>query len=730
MQPLIKQVFKTNGIKVILVNIFTLSFGWGLSTGDIAFTAFNADGDDDFAIVALADIPANTTIYFSDNEPNSDGTGFLDYNEGQLKWATGGSTISAGTIIVFTDTDNDGNTSFGASTGTLSDPFGRDPNLAADGDALYAVEGTDDGSAITVSAWLAGIQNESGNEGSNFDQTELTAGTTFINFYSSGSPDGGYYSGDRQGQSSFSGYLTHLGDDSKWTTETSNGENILPISTSAFSLGVTISGSSDHFRMMSSPVAGQIYGDLLSELWTQGMTAGGDVTSGSNNVWTYSGSGWTDVTDISGSGSGASLTAGQGFLVYVYVDTDNDGDTGDTGESGYLPVTLSVAGNENSATVSISTTEDADDDGEGGGAGTGWNLLGNPFATTIDADELFTDNTKFKDVVYVWDSQADPAAWIDWNGAGSISNGLIAPYQGFFVQTDTDWESETEYQFQADAKSSSAGTFYKTMADSTGSMSFTIASGDYSDQTFVSFMENGEAGMDNSDAYKLLPMSPSERVVGISYAEGNGLDISNLPYVHESSISIPLDVMYLTLDEDYNFVTNENEVTMSWDLSSLPETVTSLTLTDNISGSSFDLDEQSDVTFTTVEKGSFPAYGSGGVNIYPEVGESRFTLSVAYSALTSNDDMIPKEFTLHPVYPNPFNPSTTISFDIPAQTHSNASLRIYDITGRLVATLVDEQLAPGTHTLQWQPVNLSSGLYIVQLKAGNQTFNQKISYIK
>ena len=227
----------------VLVIMLTLSIGRGQSSpGDIAFTAFNADGDDDFAIVALADIPANKTIYFSDNEPNSDGTGFADYNEGQLKWATGGSTISQGTIIVFTDTDNDGNASFGASAGTLSDPFGRDPNLAADGDALYAVEGTDDGSAITVSAWLAGIQNEAGNGGSNFDQTGLTAGTTFINFYSSGNPDGGYYSGDRQGQSSFPGYLTHLGDDSKWTTEPSTGENILPISTSAFSLGVTISG--------------------------------------------------------------------------------------------------------------------------------------------------------------------------------------------------------------------------------------------------------------------------------------------------------------------------------------------------------------------------------------------------------------------------------------------------------------------------------------------------------
>ncbi|MDP6610853.1 MAG: T9SS type A sorting domain-containing protein, partial [Candidatus Marinimicrobia bacterium] len=356
-----------------------------------------------------------------------------------------------------------------------------------------------------------------------------------------------------------------------------------------------------------------------------------------------------------------------------------------------------------------------------------WEFAGNPYATTIDWDDVTQTNVTTS--AYVWDSQAGTPAYISWNGSsGSLSNGLIAPYQGFFVRGSAGGSGSITIA-EAD-KSSSAGTFYKTMADSTGSMSFTITSVDYSDQTFVSFMENGEAGMDNSDAYKLLPMTPSERVVGISYAEGNGLAISNLPYSHEGSISIPLDVMYLTVDDDYNFVTNENEVTMSWDLSSLPETVTSLTLTDNTSGSSFNLDEQSEVTFTTVEKGSFPAYGSGGVNIYPEVGESRFTLSVAYSALTSNDDMIPKEFTLHPVYPNPFNPSTTISFDIPAQTHSNASLRIYDITGRLVATLVDEQLAPGTHTLQWQPVNLSSGLYIVQLKAGNQTFNQKISYIK
>jgi hypothetical protein len=237
--------------------------------------------------------------------------------------------------------------------------------------------------------------------------------------------------------------------------------------------------------------------------------------------------------------------------------------------------------------------------------------------------------------------------------------------------------------------------------------------------------------MDNADAYKLLPMSPSERVVGISYAEGNGLDISNLPYSHDGSISIPLDVMYLTLDEDYYFVTEENDVTMTWDISSLPGHV-SLTLTDNVTGTAVNLTEESEITFSTEAKGSFLSYGTDGVNIYPLVGESRFTLTVAYSALTSNDEPanVPGSFALHPAYPNPFNPSTTISFDIPDATDRNISLHIYDITGKLVETLVNKVLPSGSHTVTWDPKNLSSGLYIVQLKVGNKAFNQKLTFLK
>ena len=91
----------------------------------------------------------------------------------------------------------------------------------------------------------------------------------------------------------------------------------------------------------------------------------------------------------------------------------------------------------------------------------------------------------------------------------------------------------------------------------------------------------------------------------------------------------------------------------------------------------------------------------------------------------------PESFALHPAYPNPFNPITTIRFEIPfVQTHSNASLRIYDITGRLVETLGDEILEPGNQTIQWNANTFSSGVYFVRLEAGTFSQSQKLILLK
>jgi len=443
---------------------------------------------------------------------------------------------------------------------------------------------------------------------------------------------------------------------------------------------------------MSSPVAGQIYSDLLAELWTQGMT-GADVSDGTANVWTFDVSGqyWSALSNL----NTASLTAGQGFMVYVFADTDNDGDDD-------LPVTLSVSGTENSSSVTVPSS--------GSIADQAYELAGNPYASTIDWDDV--TKTNIGSAVYVWDNAA--STYKSWNGSsGGLTDGLIAPYQGFWVQASGGGGSIT---IETSDKSSTAGTFYTTTNDGTGSMSFSIAYGDYSDKTYVSFMTHGEEGIDNSEAYKLLPMTPTNRVVALSYVNEQGIDINNLPYSYEGTIDIPLDIMSLTVDADYNFVTHENEVTMSWDLSHLPETITGLTLIHNTTNETTDLLQGDDITFSTTDKGNFPAYGNNDVNVYPLTGESLFTLSVHYSALAAEESSTyPTEFALYPAYPNPFNPSATITFDAPNYAAQSTQLQIFNINGQLVETLINKQLAPGAHTLHWNPSYISSGVYFLQL---------------
>lgn len=92
----------------------------------------------------------------------------------------------------------------------------------------------------------------------------------------------------------------------------------------------------------------------------------------------------------------------------------------------------------------------------------------------------------------------------------------------------------------------------------------------------------------------------------------------------------------------------------------------------------------------------------------------------------------PREFQLHQNYPNPFNPETTIKFDLPQQARVN--LKIFDINGNLVETVLHENLPAGFYNHTWQPENISSGVYFykIETKSGNcsHTQIQKCLFVK
>jgi hypothetical protein len=185
--------------------------------------------------------------------------------------------------------------------------------------------------------------------------------------------------------------------------------------------------------------------------------------------------------------------------------------------------------------------------------------------------------------------------------------------------------------------------------------------------------------------------------------------------------------MRLILDET-SYVTVAEEVTLTWDLEELPDHI-SMILTDNITGTETYLDYESEYVFTTEPKGSFSATYDGPIGTYPVVGEPRFALNVAYGALGQNEDAtLPSDFALHPVYPNPFNPSASISFDVP--DFGRVRLDVYDVKGALVEILLNEAMRPGRHKYAWRPDELASGVYFLKLVAGAKEFTQKVTYVK
>jgi len=106
------------------------------------------------------------------------------------------------------------------------------------------------------------------------------------------------------------------------------------------------------------------------------------------------------------------------------------------------------------------------------------------------------------------------------------------------------------------------------------------------------------------------------------------------------------------------------------------------------------------------------------------------TATIQYATFTGIDDELnsPQSFTLYQNFPNPFNPNTAIKFTLP--TNEFVSLIIYDILGKEINTLVNEELPAGNYTKTWNSINLSSGVYFYKLQAGSFSETKKMILTK
>lgn len=474
---------------------------------------------------------------------------------------------------------------------------------------------------------------------------------------------------------------------------------------------LTITGN-EGWRMMSSPVTSTSFGTLLDTLWTQGFPGSDSPEYGSANIFTWSES--TQSWVALGNASDVPVK-GSGFIMHVYSDDNFDGTP-----NGF-PKTLSNS--ESQFTGTVNPTITFTDSGIPGSDG--WNLLGNPYGTTIDWDsENGWNRTNLDQTFYVWSDSAGggSGAYLSWNGTtGTLENGKIAPWQGFWVKANAVSPSISIN----DSVRSTGGVFFKQAPSP--QIKLRLSDGEMYSNSVIMFNEEARKGNDPLDAYKLASLNGDFLLLGSSLGSQPSMDIQALPN-DGGEFELNLNISGSDLS---------GGLTLSWEKGVIPEEW-KMVLIDRELGTEKILNGNSSISFELEQPENLQKLQSDNLPKSPiqmaekaKSGQSRFMLRVTTGTSVINEliSSLPSNVELQQNYPNPFNPSTTIGYGVPE--NGEVTLEVFDMVGRKVATLLNgEQKSAGRYTVNFDASNLASGMYIYRLQAGSSVITKKLTLIK
>lgn len=480
----------------------------------------------------------------------------------------------------------------------------------------------------------------------------------------------------------------------------------------------TITGSNG-WRLLSSPIS-STYGDFLDNITTQGYSGSSlgnaSIDSLQPNVLYYFESypGTDNQRWRAPANSNSPLTSGRGLYTYIFGNIASDARYNNS-----LPIDLEVTGQENEGPIdlNVSYTTDAD---------SGWNLVGNPYAATINwNDESNWTKTNIDNTVYVWDYTT--SQYKTWNGTtGDLGNGLISPFQGFWIKAN---DTSPSLVVNEDAKTTGGVFVGKTVSSHINTEpKFSILLSDDINRTSTHFMfsETAKLNKDRQDGYRLVPPPgiPSYLDFASVSENGNRFSINNLPRGFGIPIEIPLSIdsyeSGYSVDKPLHFIFNN--------FKNIPEGWT-IYLIDTELNKEVDILSESTYLFdfegTYGKSAPNNTFGSKPKITSKASSKNRFHLRIDPGSDASE---LPNEFKLKQNYPNPFNPSTTIEFNLPLQ--SQVALEIYDILGRKLETIVSENLSAGEHSYTWNATRYASGVYIYRLSTAKNVFIKKMTLVK
>ena len=278
--------------------LLTINYILALTAGDIAILAVNTDATKNMAFVALTDIPANTSISFSDNAWNAT-TPAWRTGEGTIKW-NHTSAVSKGTVITLTF-----GSPFTASLGTVTSTGSF--NLSADGDQVLVYEGTTAPSTNDASNWLWGFSTENfawGNNSNTSDIPTALSGYSAAMTTSTTETDNAYFANSSTAQSS----VSVSGTKSELITLFTNRDKYYKNNTGPLTIPtytITISSSVTAPTTQASNITfSSVESTQMIVSWTNGNGAKRIVKMNTSNSFTNPGDGTDPTADDSWNNSG------------------------------------------------------------------------------------------------------------------------------------------------------------------------------------------------------------------------------------------------------------------------------------------------------------------------------------------------------------------------------------------------------------------------------------------
>ena len=506
--------------------------------------------------------------------------------------------------------------------------------------------------------------------------------------------------------------FTNKSNNSTWTIENWNfsGTNELeggttnatvstpmPIGNYDFSALNTVITGDAGWRLLSLPISNGDVSDVSDDSPVQGITGGSDASRDAN-FYIYDNSGaWEEPTNAT-----TAWGDGYGFAMYFYNNTTNG--------SSALPVTLDVSGSEPGSNVTVNLY---------GGAANRYTLVGNPFASNINTNSITVTGGSIQNNISFWNDAGSTYLAQDRTGPY-----IIAPWQGFFVETSDASASSITIPTTAKTTSATSGTFFSKVADIRGDINFALTSETTNDEAIrLSFRANATTDWDLDDASKLTPLLPAYATLG--FATNNMVkSVESLPYQLEEEVTIPMQLDLVGVDGEFR---------LDWDgLETIPDEW-ELVLHDYEQGTSVNLRDIDEYTFEAEPEVaskrnpltvlSMPAKSMAKVS-----QDERFGLTVRPVSLGNEEELSPYSFTLDQNYPNPFNPSTTITYSL--EQTGLVSLSIYNALGQRVMQLVNKSQSPGRYNVQWDASVAPTGIYYYRLEVDGVSLTKKMTLIK